>query len=509
MIKSAKMAGEKMQAANELAVFLPNEAASLRLGAWLAGRLQAGDVVALDGALGAGKTTLARGVIGQLCGVGEVPSPTFSLVQHYAAGDFDICHADLYRLDAPEEAEALGLFEDDRRVVLLEWAERLGAGTAAGAGAGAMLRLVLEENAKGGRWARFAGAWSGRLDGLDDFLAHEKAADDFLQKNKCGTAARVALAGDASGRKYERLVASDAEADAGETDLLFMDWPLVKGDRKNYAAQVKLGQKAGDFVKVADFLNAHGLSAPRCFAADEKQGFMLVEDFGTLSMTHMIATQDARLDIFYHEAVAALAVLAKTPPPALAKYNAAIWQAELNVFLDFYLPFAGQMADEKARADWDGLWQGLFGRAETADLPEALVLRDYHSPNVYFLPTRQAARRVGMIDVQDALCGSPIYDLASLLQDARCDVPQRRAETLLDFYITQTGFDRDTVAMMLAFFGAQRNLRIAGVFARLAKSGREDYVQHVPRVLGYVAQNCQHPALADLRDWLKARGVLA
>ncbi len=500
------MAGEKMQAANEQAVFLPNEAASLRLGAWLAGRLRPRDVVALDGDLGAGKTTLARGIIGQLCGVGDVPSPTFSLVQHYAAGDFDICHADLYRLDAPEEAEALGLFEDDTRVVLLEWAERLGAGT--GAGAGAMLRLVLEENAKGGRWARFAGAWSERLDGLDDFLVREKAADDFLQKNKCGTAARVALAGDASGRKYERLVASDAEADAGAADLLFMDWAGVKGDRKNYAKQVKLGQSVNDFIKVADFLNAHGLSAPQCFAADAADGFMLVEDFGTLSMTRMIAEDDTRLDIFYHEAVAALAVLARLTPPDVPKYNAAIWQAELNVFLDFYLPFAGQAADEKARADWDGLWQELFALAETADWPEALVLRDYHTPNLHFLPARQGVRRVGMIDVQDALCGSPIYDLASLLQDARCDVPPKRAENLLRFYLARTGFDAQAVATALAFFGAQRNLRIAGVFARLAQSGRKNYVQHLPRVLAYVAQNCQHPALGDLRDWLKAREVL-
>jgi len=106
-----------------------DEAAMLALGAALADRLRPGDAILLSGDLGAGKTTLARGVLGGLGHVGEVPSPTFTLVQTYDPPDcrVPVWHVDLYRLDDPEEATELGLDEARRDVAMLvEWPERLG-----------------------------------------------------------------------------------------------------------------------------------------------------------------------------------------------------------------------------------------------------------------------------------------------------------------------------------------------------------------------------------------------
>ncbi len=108
---------------------LPDDAATRALGARLAPLLRAGDVVTLSGPLGAGKTTLARGLIEALLGPGaEAPSPTYTLVQTYDAGPFELWHFDLYRLESPDAVYELG-FEEALidGVSLVEWPDRLGA----------------------------------------------------------------------------------------------------------------------------------------------------------------------------------------------------------------------------------------------------------------------------------------------------------------------------------------------------------------------------------------------
>lgn len=109
-------------------VTLADEAGTLALGARLAKALRAGDVVRLSGDLGAGKTTLARGLIQSRLGEMEVPSPTYTLVQTYDWGDVELWHCDLYRLEQPNDAYELGLMDAmGEEIVLLEWPDRLGA----------------------------------------------------------------------------------------------------------------------------------------------------------------------------------------------------------------------------------------------------------------------------------------------------------------------------------------------------------------------------------------------
>lgn len=113
------------------AILLENEAATLALGASIASVLQPGDAIALFGDLGAGKTTLARGILQALGLESEAPSPTFSIVQPYDAPEtrIPVWHVDLYRLEDPDEALELGLDEARREVAMvIEWPERLGAG---------------------------------------------------------------------------------------------------------------------------------------------------------------------------------------------------------------------------------------------------------------------------------------------------------------------------------------------------------------------------------------------
>ena len=110
-----------------MTIDLPDLAAMMAFGARIAARLRPGDVVALSGELGSGKTTLARAVIAALGHGGEVPSPTFTIVETYAALDPPLVHADFYRLETPREAAELGL--DDYRegaALLAEWPDKAG-----------------------------------------------------------------------------------------------------------------------------------------------------------------------------------------------------------------------------------------------------------------------------------------------------------------------------------------------------------------------------------------------
>ena len=105
---------------------LPDDAATAAFGAKLAEQLGPGDLVILEGDLGAGKTAMARAIIRALAGdeTLEVPSPTFALVQPYETGKGPVLHADLYRLGDPREVDELGLLDNPQAIVLVEWAER-------------------------------------------------------------------------------------------------------------------------------------------------------------------------------------------------------------------------------------------------------------------------------------------------------------------------------------------------------------------------------------------------
>ena len=533
-------------------IYLADEAAGLRLAGWLASRLTAGDCVLLSGDLGAGKTTLARGIIRMLCGMDtEVPSPTFTLLQHYQPGaePYEIIHADLYRLGGVEETEELGLFEAmDERIVLIEWPEGL-----AGAWPQNYLRLALAEpesqaDAGSGRMLSLGGdaASLQRFQDIGDYMARDAALTEFIAAHNWDDATRRQIAGDASSRRYERLERPEGHErperhDTKSQKAILMDWPPSASsstsstsssgtaDRRDYARQVHLAGTTGAFSAIAGYLRTCGLSAPDCLAQDNAQGFMLLEDFGNDTMTRFIDRHDPRLPIFYHEAVLALVKLHQAGVPEvlpldgsdtgypLPLYDAGVMMVEARQFIDWYLPMQNKTLDEAALTDWHKVWADLIeglaehqveeqaegGQDETPAIPDVLILRDVHSPNLHWLEHLQATARVGFIDVQDAIRGHPAYDVVSLLQDARRDVDPQLAVSCLALYLAESGLPAQRFNAAYAFFGAQRNIRIAGVFARLAmRHNKPRYLQHMPRVLGYIAENLRHPALAPLKDWL-------
>jgi aminoglycoside/choline kinase family phosphotransferase len=178
---------------------------------------------------------------------------------------------------------------------------------------------------------------------------------------------------------------------------------------------------------------------------------------------------------------------------------------EAELLLDWYLPRLGVTVTDEVRADYVALWRDALLVA--IDAPPTWVLRDFHSPNLIWLPDRMDAARVGLLDFQDAIMGPAAYDLASLLQDARVDVPELMEVALLGRYVKERAaregnFQPALFIELYATLAAQRASKILGIFARLdRRDGKPQYLRHMPRVWGYLQRSLAHPSLRTLQDW--------
>jgi aminoglycoside/choline kinase family phosphotransferase len=189
-------------------------------------------------------------------------------------------------------------------------------------------------------------------------------------------------------------------------------------------------------------------------------------------------------------------------------YDIETWLVEISLMLEWYLPDRGAEVSEQRHDEFVAMWRTLL--AKPAAAPRTWVMRDFHSPNIIWLGERTGILRVGIIDFQDAVLGPAAYDLVSLLQDARLDVPEQLELTLLTRYIkarraADDQFDPASFAELYAIMSAQRNTRLLGTFARLnRRDGKPQYLRHQPRIWTYLNRSLAHPALAAFREWYAA-----
>lgn len=494
--------------------FLPDEAATERLGDDIAAALRPGDVVALQGDLGAGKTTLARAIIRALADdpALEVPSPTYTLVQSYETR-IPVRHVDLYRVAGADELEELGLDDDDwQGATLVEWPER-----APGRFADAMLVAIKERGE--GRQAEITAR-----DGALARLSHSLAVRAFLEQAGRGQASRAYLLGDASVRAYETIT------EEGAAPLILMDAPErhdepAVRDGVPYSKIARLAQSVTAFVAIAHVLRKAGFSAPTVFAGDLDAGLLLIEHLGKAGFL-----DDAGAPIAgrYRAAAALLARLHASRWPReidisgvaagatrayhLPPYDRPALAIETELLLDWYFPFAtGKPASQEVRRDFQAHWDRLLDRLEKAE--KSMVLRDFHSPNIIWRDDREGTQRMGLIDIQDAVFGPAAYDVASLALDARVTIPADMESEIRNAYCTarrdDPGFDREAFEEAYAITAAQRNSKLLGTFVRLdRRDGKPGYLRHLPRIRDYLTRALSHPALADLRRFYEKQGII-
>jgi aminoglycoside/choline kinase family phosphotransferase len=305
-------------------------------------------------------------------------------------------------------------------------------------------------------------------------------APDFLARHGWAEAEILPLAGDASFRRYFRI-------QAGGRRAVLMDAPPPQEDVR-------------PFVAVAGWLAQIGLVAPKIIAADIEQGLLLLDDLGDARMREALDADPAAERELYETAVDVLVHLHRQPPmPGLPKHGLEEWLNEVQLFPDWYLPAVGlQSVDLEG---WETAWREVLDPVANDGLERVTVLRDYHAENVMLVDGCGGIERFGLLDFQDALAGHPAYDLVSVLEDARRDVPPELERAMIDRYLAQTGADERFERAYWAL-AAQRNTRILGVFCRLWKrDGKDRYKAFQPRMWGLLERDLAQPGLDPIKHW--------
>jgi N-acetylmuramate 1-kinase len=308
----------------------------------------------------------------------------------------------------------------------------------------------------------------------------------FLQKSGYKAFKVEALPADASFRTYSRLT-SDKES------YILMDSPP-----EHYSLK--------PFVKIGSFLLDSNFSSPKLYEQDHENGFMVLEDFGTVSVNSLLSsdTSSEQEEIIYKKIIRLLTKIQETDyPKDLEQYSTELLIKEADVFLDWFLPILnGEDTTIEQREEFNYLWRKVFGLIDLGE--KCLTLRDFHVDNLMYLEEREGIKQIGLLDFQDALIGAPAYDLVSLIEDARRDINPALAGELINYYLSlHPSYNRKDFLAQYSVLGAQRNIRILGVFARKATRDKNSkYLSLVPRVRKHLERDLSHPLLAPLKEWL-------
>ena len=307
-------------------------------------------------------------------------------------------------------------------------------------------------------------------------------APRFLEA--CGwSGARIEpLAGDASFRRYFRVIGEGRSA-------VLMDAPPPHEDPR-------------PFVAVAEWLSSMGLSAPEIIARDLDKGLLLLDDFGDARLRETLDEEPARERELYELATDVLIHLHQHAPMAdLQPHGLDQWLEELELFTEWYCAALGLTVDVEG---YRAAWTEVLEPVASDGLGPVTILRDYHAENIMLIGGREGVAHLGLLDFQDARAGHPAYDLASVLEDARRDVPPSMERAMMDRYMAATG-QSETFQRAYWALAAQRNTRILGVFTRLWKrDDKPHYTQFQPRMWGLLERDLASLQLAPVRSWFDA-----
>lgn len=489
-------------------LYLNNEIETQRLAKCLAPFLTSSNLVALCGELGAGKTTFARSLIRFLANQPEltITSPTYLLLQEYEGKSCLLVHADLYRLISQDELTEIGFSEIiENAITIVEWPERC-----PGLIENADITIKFNMANITHDLSRIASLNAETI--LLSSLFTQYHILTLLEDSTWRNASRELIAGDASGRRYERITSDFNSA-------VLMIVPPTKPDQairanKTYREIAKLSNSLDTFVAISNGLLTYGFSAPKILKHDIQNGLILTEDLGS----ETIFNTDGPIIERYKEAVRFLETFHQVNPPQeipnydgtnyqIPKYDTEALLIEAELFIDWYIPnLTDYQISEEQRAKFLDIWKGLLEPLQSE--PHGWTLRDFHSPNILWLQERSGVKRIGLIDIQDTVWGHPAYDLASLLQDARIPISNDLELELYEFYIklkfkNVANFDAKAFSKAYATYALQRVTKILGIFVRLnLRDNKPEYLKFIPQLIFYLNRNISHPDLFEYREWL-------
>jgi len=304
---------------------------------------------------------------------------------------------------------------------------------------------------------------------------------EFLNRTGWGNATCEPLAGDASARKYFRLRKKNQSAVLMDTS--------------------QLREILAPFIHVDEHLRRLGFSAPQILARDEKYGALLLEDFGDANFAQLLDAGNEP-ETFFTLATDVLIALHKNPraiPNGLRSYSPEKMLADIKLFLDW----CTADISKAGKTDFESAWREVLPVAH--QVPNSLLLRDYHVANLMRLPAREGIRQAGLLDFQDAYQGPVTYDLVSLLEDARRDVPEDLRRKTIGRYLAQfPALDRNAFETSMAILAALRHTRVLAIFEKLEHEGKPDYKKfHSPRVEHLLQTALRHPMLAGVKNWFE------
>jgi hypothetical protein len=318
-----------------------------------------------------------------------------------------------------------------------------------------------------------------------DGATREETIQAFLVAQGWDKADRRLLAGDASFRRYDRLITADGER------AVLMDAPPPM-------------ENVRPFLAIDRLLSSLDLSVPQILGEDVEAGLLLLEDLGDDTYTRLLAAGHDEADL-YGRATDMLSKMHERLPRAalvdLRDFDNDSAIAQVSRLLDWYWPaIHGAEPAAEIRSAFEAAWHEVLPLWRR--LPRTLVLFDFHVDNLLLLK-RPGVRACGLLDFQDALAGPIAFDLVSLLEDVRRNVSPALRQAMIDRYLAANPqFDRDAFMTVYAVSGAQRNIRIAGTFARLLRrDSKPGYQRYMSRTWELIAEDLRHPTLAPVAAW--------
>jgi len=311
-------------------------------------------------------------------------------------------------------------------------------------------------------------------------MVSDYIVEQFLARHGWSGARKIPLVGDASNRHYVRL---------------------KKGSETALLAQSPADGVAAKFILVAEILRKLNFSVPLIFAAEPAQGLVLQEDFGEETFSTLLDS-GIKAAPLYHLATETLIHLHRqfTCSVGLKLFDTEQFLEEAMLFCD-YGP--GKTDKPEKRSWFKEAWLDPISQA--LEIPQSILLRDFHAGNLFQLTDRQATKACGLIDFQDAGIGPITYDLVSLLQDARRSVPSKiAADCLVSYAKAFPNMDKKAFEVSYAVMAAHRHVRVIAVFHRLAEQGKPGYLAHLPHLWRLLMDALGHPVLKGVSTWFEA-----